>query len=691
MPEGEPGGVPGRQTLVGESTWEAEAPPGKFVTVRYQDIVLTARKVRANLEKKTVVAEGDVVLEQGASRLTGQRIDFDLAEKVGVVTDAKLDLEGGVHLRGALLAKVGPRSFTMTDGRITACEGEKPAWEFTTSRGRFTLEEYAHFSSTTFKMGGVPLLFLPYLVWPVLRERASGFMIPVIGYNSNRGGYLGLSYYWAISRSVDATFVGDLYSKGWYGVGTELRARPTLGTRFSGLYYTVWDPGASTWQWKTAGTLVSDDIAPRLRGVVNWLDYSDLNFWQGYETSFNLASLRSVGTDAFLTWNPDPFSLNLRYSREKAILGDTNVILEREPALEASLRPIPVFSNAAFVEGDGQAGLLFANRGPGQPTGTYSRFDLFPRVAVPLPIAPWLSAQASGGARLTSYGMSLDPTATMLLPETYNRLYGTAGLELTGPSFSRIFDVTWGDFTKLKHVIEPRIDYAYQSDPGDLSRTPLFDEIDAVTATNAVRYALVQRLLAKGEKGSAREIASLEIGETYYLTLPGTGTSFGPSPLASKLGTIDTILRVVAGPGFNLDGRASWDLKANQLTSSSVTTNWVSGDSSAALSYFYSNPVIVPPAPGVKVPSPASSQIRVFGGAPIVKNLLRLDVSANYDLTNGKMLEWRSLLTFQGSCYKILVEYRDIQVGTIPSRDFRIALNLKNIGSFLDVRGSLAQ
>jgi LPS-assembly protein len=689
VPEGEAGGPPGRQTLVGESSWEAEAPPGKLVTVTYQDIKLTARKVRANLEKKTVVAEGDVVLEQGASRLAGVRIDFDLAEKVGVVTDGKLDLEGGVHLRGALLAKVGPRSFTLTDGRITACEGEKPAWEFTTSRGRFTLEEYAHFSQTTFRMGGVPLLYLPYLVWPVLRERASGFMIPVVGYNSNRGGYLGLAWYWAISRSVDATFVGDLYSKGWYGVGTEFRAAPTAGTRFAGLYYTVWDPGTSRWQWKTAGALVSDDIGPRLRGVVNWLDYSDLNFWQGYETSFNLASLRSVGSNAFLTWNPDPLSLNFRYSREKAILGATDVILSREPALEAALRPIPVFSQLAYVEGNGQAGLLYANRGPGQPSGTYSRFDLFPRVAVPLPIAPWLSAQASGGARLTSYGRSLDAKGTTLLPETYGRFYATAGLELTGPSFSRIFGVTWGDFTKVKHVIEPRVDYAYQSDPGTLWRTPLFDEIDAVTATNAVRYALVQRLLAKGQKGSAREIASLEIGQTYYFTLPGAGTSFGPSPLVSKQGPIDTILRVVAGPGFNLDGRASWDVKASQLTSSSVTANWVSGNSSVALSYFFSNPVTVAPPPGVDVPSATSSQIRFFGGAPILRNLLRFDISANYDLTNGKMLESRSLLTFQGSCYKILVEYRDIRVGTIPSRDFRIALNLKNIGSFLDVRGSI--
>jgi len=248
-----------------------------------------------------------------------------------------------------------------------------------------------------------------------------------------------------------------------------------------------------------------------------------------------------------------------------------------------------------------------------------------------------------------------------------------------------------GGITKLKHVIEPRVDYAWQSDPGDLWKTPLFDEIDAVVATNAVRYALVQRLLAKGEQGSARELASLEVGSTYYFQLPGAGTNFGPGPLASHTGTLDTTLRVVAGPGANLDGRASWDLKASQLTSSSLTANWTSGEATVALSYFYSNPVTLAPPPGVELPSTSSSQVRFFGGSPVIPRLLRLDLSANYDLTNGKMLESRTLLTFQGSCYKVLFEYRDIRVGTLPSRDFRLALSLKNVGSFLDFRGSLSR
>jgi len=42
------------------------------------------------------VAEGNVVLAQGASRLRGERLDLDLGQRIGVVTNGSIDLEGGV-------------------------------------------------------------------------------------------------------------------------------------------------------------------------------------------------------------------------------------------------------------------------------------------------------------------------------------------------------------------------------------------------------------------------------------------------------------------------------------------------------------------------------------------------------------------------------------------------------------------
>ena len=106
---------------------------------------------------------------------------------------------------------------------------------------------------------------------------------------------------------------------------------------------------------------------------------------------------------------------------------------------------------------------------------------------------------------------------------------------------------------------------------------------------------------------------------------------------------------------------------------------------SLSLSLFDSHPVIVPAEsdPG------ASAQLRFAGGMPIIPKRLRFDVEANYDLSQGRMLESRTLLTLQAACFKILAEYRDLRTGEAPSRDFPVALTLKNVGSFLDFTGSL--
>jgi len=289
--------------------------------------------------------------------------------------------------------------------------------------------------------------------------------------------------------------------------------------------------------------------------------------------------------------------------------------------------------------------------------------------------------QAQGGFRVTSYGASLSPDGLALLPDRYNRLYPTLEVAATGPSFSRIFEAKLGPFTRLKHVIEPQVDYTYARDPGNLERTPLFDEIDAVFAPHVLRYGLVQRLLGKGKEGGAREIASLEISRPYYFRLPGEGTAYGPGPFLTRNAPVDATLRVNAGANFNFDARATYDTHNTQVTSASLTANFATADKSLGLSLFDSRPV------GVD----ASAQLRFGGGLYILPKRLRFDVQGNYDLSQGRMLESRSLLSIEAACFKVLVEYRDLRTGDRPSRDFRLALNLKNVGSFLDFTGSLSR
>ncbi len=667
-------GKGGRQSLISEDVYETQAPKGGVVTLEYQDIKLTADYVRADRKTRQVVAEGDVVLEQGPSRLTGLRLEMDLTDKTGILTDGKAEL-AGILLRGAVLAKTGARTFEIRDGAVTACEGDDPAWEFRVRDGAVTLDDYAKLKSVVFRLGGIPLLYTPYLLWPALRDRASGFLIPGVGYSSSRGGFLGLSYYQVLGRSADATVTTDLYTKKYFGLGTELRWRPTAGTSFAGTYYTVIDPD-QRWQWKTAGSLAADDLAPRTRAVLNWIDYSDIAFFQSYDRDFSLTSARTVAQKAFVTHSEGPVAFNLRLERETALYGTSEVVLERKPVLEARLRPTGLFGNKVFVEAQTSGGFLRSIRPTGQPSGDYERLDVFPKISAPLSPLPWLSLSADAGYRLTRYGASVSADGRSLVDDPYTRVTAQAGLELTGPSFARVFDVTLGKFTKLKHVLEPRAEYQYQTDPGDLSRTPVFDEVDTILPSHAVRYALVQRLLGKEKSGVSREIASLEVSRFHYFELP-----VGAPSTTSTDSPLDAILRVNAGSSLNFDARAAWDLKAGVVTSTSLSASLGSTSRSMRFSYYDSRPV------GSVRPS---TQLRFGGGSAIIPKQLRLDLEVNYDVGQGRMLEWRSLLTWEASCFKILGEYRDLRIGAIPTKDFRIGLNLKNIGSFLDFTGRVS-
>ncbi len=606
--------------------------------------------------------------------MTGLRLEMDLTDKTGILTDGKAEL-AGILVRGAVLAKTGARTFEIRDGAVTACEGDDPAWEFEVKDGRVTLDDYAKLKTVVFRLGGVPLLYTPYLLWPALRDRASGFLLPGVGYSSSRGGFLGLSYYQVLGRSADATVTTDLYTEKFFGLGTELRLRPSEGTRFTGAYYTVIDPNRAVavedlGEHHRRRPRAPDPRRRELDGLLQPRLLPDLR----------PRLLPHLDPDGGPEGLRDALRGALRLQPE-ARARDRPLRLDRgRPGEKAGPRGPPAADGALRQHGlrrGADLGRLPAldPAARGQPAGDYGRLDLFPKVSAPLSPVPWLSLNVEAGYRFTQYGASVAADGRSLTDDPYTRTTAQAGLELTGPSFARVFDVKLGKFTKLKHVVEPRVDYQYQTDPGDLSRTPVFDEVDTILPSHAVRYALVQRLLGKEKSGVSREVASLEVSRSHYLELPvGVPESGRDSPL-------DAVLRVNAGSALNFDARAAWDLAAGVVTSTSVSANIGSAARFLRFSLYDSRPV------GAPTPS---TQLRFGGGSAILPKALRLDVEANYDIARSRMLEWRSLLTWEASCFKILAEYRDLRIGAIPTKDFRIGLNLKNIGSFLDFTGRVS-
>jgi hypothetical protein len=80
-------------------------------------------------------------------------------------------------------------------------------------------------------------------------------------------------------------------------------------------------------------------------------------------------------------------------------------------------------------------------------------------------------------------------------------------------------------------------------------------------------------------------------------------------------------------------------------------------------------------------------------GTPIIRDRLRTDFEVNYDAERQELLEQRYLFGHKASCWGVDVELRDFfEYGTQRRvRDYQVSINLKNVGTFVDLRGSFGR
>lgn len=675
------------------------------VHVHYQDIDLRADKAEMDLSTRIVTAEGNVVIDQGPRRMTGKTAKFSLDTKTGTLTQATAQVAPDYYFSGTEITKIGDHSYTVNNGIFTSCNQKVPDWSFRLGWAQVDVGDYAHIQHVEMLAKKLPVLYTPYILWPAKTERSSGFLIPNIGYSDRRGAQLGLAYYQTLGRSYDTTFHLDLFSKNFLGLGDELRYHPTEGTQGGLIGYVVRDsepqstiPGDPTkdqWRWKVEWNHVTNDLPWGMRGVVHYLNFSDFNFFRDFERDFDRNTLRFIDNRATVTGNWGPNLVNfLLNDRETFIgLGNDSVDQRKLPELDYRLRSTRLGRTPFYLGLDSSVSYLDLIR-PGSYKGRYGRFDLFPQLTLPIRSFPWLSLSVTGGERLTWYGDSLNTTATAFTGQSLTRTLPFASAEIVGPSISRIFDWKIGGYGKFKNVIEPRFTYTYQGTFDDQPRTPQFDEVDTLFASNSGRVALDSRVLGKpkDEKGSAREVLLFELARSYSfdpkeplegsLPLPPvTPGTVGSPVLSSQAGPLESLLR------FNPSDTTSLKLEATySLLYRGIASTGLSGNYGSPVGNFIGVTWFTRYEPSLN--ETLGDQIRLNGAVTLLPRRLRLEGQINYDLQLRLLQQQRYVLSWTSQCYGVRLELRDFRTGTQPQvsdKEIRFSLSLKNVGTFLDL------
>ncbi|HET6546106.1 MAG TPA: LPS assembly protein LptD [Rhodanobacteraceae bacterium] len=484
--------------------------------LRRLDQLLRADTLTYDNDTTTYTATGHVRYQD-----RGLLISADRAAGTTEPEQATLD-----HLRYQLLGSRGngraeqarmddPDHVRLARPTYTTCQIDDPQWDF--SARDMTLDQAegvgrAH--DVTFRVGDVPIFWLPYARFPLNDERTTGFLYPNIGYSDSRGFDLTLPYYLNLAPNYDATLYPRLMSQRGLMLGGEFR------------YLVPGSHGEVEFTW-----LPDDREADRDRGSFHWQDWTGFSENWGASVNINRVSddryFEDFGrslTTAATSLLPSRIYLNGHGDWWSASLGADEYQIT-DPTLPDQFEPYRRLPRATFngehaFAGDLEWGIdseLVAFSKDDALDG--QRLDLYPYLAYPLETASWF-VRPQLGYRYTSYHLDRDddasPTRGVPIFSLDSGLIFERSLQLGNQAYTQTLE---------PRVYYLRVPYRNQDDIpifdtqqvpfsfGQLFRSNRFVGADRQADANDLTLALTTRLL---EDATGDERVSASLGEIRY-------------------------------------------------------------------------------------------------------------------------------------------------------------------------------
>ncbi|MBI5343337.1 MAG: LPS-assembly protein LptD [Deltaproteobacteria bacterium] len=207
-----PGIVLGGPVVLNADSLAFEETTGVAVAEGNVEIGFGNRSIRADrirYDSKTGEAEltGRVHYKDMGDEFSFDRIVLNIETELGVMYNGTIRISSNNYqISSEKFEKTAARSFRIQKGSLTTCPCDpEPDWKFDVRRSEVTIDGYAVGKDVTFKVRGMPVLWLPWAAFPVKLTRQSGFLMPSFSRNATKGYSFQLPFYWAISRWSDAT------------------------------------------------------------------------------------------------------------------------------------------------------------------------------------------------------------------------------------------------------------------------------------------------------------------------------------------------------------------------------------------------------------------------------------------------------------------------------------------------------
>ena len=288
--------------------------------VDYENMKLTSDKVHMNLDKSTVRATGTIdstaeggikgkpVFTMGKDEYKSDTMAFNFKSKKGLIKGVYTEQQDG-FLSGEVGKRDSTGSIYLQHGRYTTCDKPHPDFYIALSRAKVRPGKDVVFGPAYLVVADVPLpLAIPYGFFPFSKKYSSGFIMPSYGDESDRGFYLrDGGYYFAISDKWDLKLLGEIYTKGSWGVSAASNYRKRY--RYSGSFL-------FSYQDSKTGDKGLPDFAEQESFKIQWNHRQDpkANPYSSLAASVNFATSNYERNNLNSMYNPQTLTQSTRTS-----------------------------------------------------------------------------------------------------------------------------------------------------------------------------------------------------------------------------------------------------------------------------------------------------------------------------------------------------------------------------------------
>ena len=286
--------------------------------VKYQNMDLSSDRIQMSLDRSLVRATGTAdstgaisgtpVFTMGQDKYESDTMAFNFKTKKGFIYNVYTEQEDG-YLSSQHSKRDSSGVLYLEHGRYTTCDQPHPDFYIALSRAKVRPGKDVVFGPAYLVVADVPLpLAIPYGFFPFTKSYSSGFIMPSYGDESSRGFYLrDGGYYFAMSDKWDLKLLGEIYTKGSWGLSVASNYRKRY--RYNGSFF-------FSYQNTKNGDKGMPDYTEQTSFKLQWSHRQDpkSNPFSSLSASVNFASTSYERNNLNSMYNPQSYTQSLRTS-----------------------------------------------------------------------------------------------------------------------------------------------------------------------------------------------------------------------------------------------------------------------------------------------------------------------------------------------------------------------------------------